>query len=139
MTIKTNTFKVWIAHLAHIPILIAGFWIIGIPLKDPMLWLFLGIAFPVFTICSALVTAVFTSAEINEAGIRCTFPRAGMIPWDEVVSIRRQWPFLRITGNNGLMKLMPMKWTMKDPNPFCEMVQLLAETKPWARELMKKA
>lgn len=132
---KTSILKLWALNVAIMPVFIAGLWILGIPITNALIWRFLAVVLPLFSLVAAVAQSSITANRIDKDGISCPFPFAGRIPWPEVKRVHRQWPFVRVAGRTGQTALIPLGWLVKNRQEFDRVLTDLAQQSEAVREL----
>jgi hypothetical protein len=133
---KPSIMKLWAVNAALMPVFVAGLSIIGIPLTNRLIWMFLAVVLPLFTLIAAVAQSSFAGTRIDAEGIACPFPFAGSIPWSEVKRVRRQWPFVRVVCEAGRTAYLPQGWLVSNRDEYRRTLCELGQTSEAAMEIM---
>ena len=137
MKLKTRFFRLWCVNLASIPAFVLGIWVLGIPLGE--IWIFLAIALPLFSVFATLCSQAAMSSQISRDGVTSGLPLVGTIRWDEIRSVRRNWPMGVTIRGNGLnaVAIIPSRWFIKNRDEFESTLAEIAGASEAARDVMK--
>jgi len=101
-----------------------GAWLIGWPVNDPSLIIFLLI----LTLLSSAELYWMLGCRIDRDGLRSATPTLylSLLRWEDVTSVRRSWgtPYYMVRGSGAFVGFvtLPHPFFLKDPNQLIELV-----------------